>query len=272
MNVCERIRRRDIHLYLDHELSASEVLAVEKHLIECAQCQAVYQELRTVVDLVRGAQPLYEPPEGSFEAVRVVVVRRGRARYRFAGAAAAAVAVAAVVGLVVARPSSAGEFGAFAADSHLRYERRAMPLDIASGEPAVVSGWLGARVPFRLELPDYPQGGEPKRYRLTGARVLQYRNRDVAFLAYEMDGKPISLLMTTDPAAAPSGGAVYRSGALKFHFNETQGLKLIAWTDRGIHYSLVSALDARGAESCFICHETGRERRMIDDLKPGQIR
>ena len=269
MTPCERIRQQEIHLYLDNELSAPEVLALEEHLMQCDECRAVYQQLRSVVDVVRGVRPLYEAPARSHEAARAIVDRRRRLGRRFAGAAAAAVSVAAALGLLLAPPSSARAFSDFAADSHLRLEKQTLPLDIVSGEPGVVSGWLAARLPFHLELPNYPQeAGKPKRYRLTGARVLPYRNVDVAFLAYEMDGKPISLLMSSDRMAAPSGGAEYRSGALRFHVTEVKGLKLIRWTDRGIHYSLVSALDARGSESCIICHETARDRRMIDSLQP----
>jgi hypothetical protein len=85
-----------------------------------------------------------------------------------------------------------------------------------------------------------------------------------------MDRTPITLLMTSDPVAAPSGGVVYRSGALTFHFTDRKGLKLIAWTDRGIHYSLVSELGARGAESCIICHGRDDDRRVIEELRPGR--
>jgi anti-sigma factor RsiW len=190
---------------------------------------------------------------------------------RFAAAAAVAAAVVCFLGLLLVSPSSAREFRAFAVDSHLRYVKGSMPLDITSADPETVSRWLGGRLPFHLQWPDYPlDGGKAKRYRLTGARLLQYANSDVAFLAYEMDRTPITLLMTSDPVAAPSGGVVYRSGALTFHFTDRKGLKLIAWTDRGIHYSLVSELGARGAESCIICHGRDDDRRVIEELRPGR--
>jgi len=185
-------------------------------------------------------------------------------------AGTAGLAAACLLGILLIPSPSASEFNEFAAGSHLRYAKGAMPLDVASSEPEVVSRWLSTRLPFHLQLPNYPEGrGEPKRYRLVGARLLQYRNRDVAFLAYEMDHRPISLLMTSDPVATPSNGTVYRSGALAFHFSDRKGLKLIAWTDRGLHYSLVSELGANGAESCMICHGGEGQRRVIEELKPG---
>lgn len=45
----------------------------------------------------------------------------------------------------------------------------------------------GSAVPFHLTLPDYPEGG-PKRCVLAGARLMQYRGEDVAYVAYKVDG------------------------------------------------------------------------------------
>jgi anti-sigma factor RsiW len=268
MNHCRRLQERDVHLYVDNELSAAEVLEFERHLLDCSECCARFQQLRAVVDVVRGAQPLYEVPEHSRQGARAAVARCEQPRRRLAAAAACA-AMLAVLGLLWLF-GAAAEFTAFAADSHHRYASGMMPLDVASSDPEIVTRWLASRLPFHLQLPNYPEGGGEKRYHLVGARLLQYRNRNVAFLAYEMDRKPISLLMTSDAVAAPSGGALYRSGALKFHFSERDSLNLIAWTDRGVHYSLVSALGARGAESCIICHGGAGERRVIDALRPGR--
>ncbi len=270
MSRCRQMRAL-LHLYVDNELAPPEVLELEAHLVDCPTCDSEYQKVRAVVDTVRGASPLYEAPESSRRRAEQLVARSERprrGRYR-AAAAVAAVAGLAAVTLLTLRRSSSGEFAAYAADTHLRFARGAMPLDIASSEPAVVSAWLKTRLPFHLELPDYPAGpGERKRYELVGARLLQYANEDVGYLAYQMDGKPISLLMAATAEAAPSGGELFRSGALTFHFASRKGLKLISWTDRGIHYCLVSELEAGAAESCVVCHGAAAERRKFEGLKP----
>lgn len=270
MKPCGRLSTHEVQRYLDNELSAAELLECERHLMECSDCRRSYEELRAVVDVIRGAQPLYDAPESCFGRARAMIADHERWKMRMTAAAAAAVIVVCVLAFLRVASSAAGEFNAFAVDSHLRYARGAMPLDVASSDPEYVSRWLRRRLPFRLQLPNYPENTHGrKRYRLTGARLLQYRDSDVAFLAYEMEGKPISLLMASDPVAAPSGGTVYQSGALNFHFSERRGFRVIAWTDRGIHYSLVSALGAKGAESCMICHGRAGDRRVIEELKPG---
>jgi hypothetical protein len=217
------------------------------------------------VDAVRGASPLYEAPDRCYAAVEGMVAawERRRKRRRWAQAAAAAAALVAVAGAWV----SAGRSGyeQFAAQAHRDYARGAFPLDLASRQPRVVSSWLEPRVPFHLTLPNYPEG-EPKRYALAGARLMQYRGENVAYLAYEMDRKPISLFISSSPRILPSGGESYRSGGLTFYFSSEQGLRIITWKDKGLTYAQVSDLDVKGAESCAICHGAEGERRKFEGL------
>lgn len=272
MNRCSGFREK-IHLYVDAELEPAETLELERHLVECSECSTEYQQLRAVVDAVRGAKPLYEAGERSFEKAQEIVARyQSPARGAWLRIAAAVLAAAGLSALVLLwfSPWRSRQFAEFAADAHLRYARGAMPLDVVSKDPDSVSRWLRARLPFHFELPNYPvEPGQEKRYRLAGARLLQYMNDDAGYLAYEMNGRPISLLLASIPEAAPSGGEVYRSGRLAFHFTYHKGLKVISWTDNGLHYALVSDISARGAESCVICHDRAADRRVIEGLHPG---
>jgi len=262
---CSEVRPR-IALYVDREVAGTEALDFEAHLTECAECRREYDELRATVDAVRGANPIYEVPERSYAAVEGMVAkweRRQRQRRWVPAVAAAAVLLA----MIAAWWVSAGRSGyeQFAAQAHRNYARRTFPLDIASSQPQVVSDWLQPRVPFHLTLPNYPEGG-PKRYALAGARLMQYRGEDVAYLAYEMDHKPISLLISSSSRIMPTGGESYRSGELTFYFSSEQGLRIITWKDKGLTYAQVSDLDVKGAESCAICHGAEGERRKFEGL------
>ena len=264
MMSCSEIRPR-IALYVDREVTGAEALDFEAHLTECAECRRAYDDLRVTVDAVRGARPLYEVPERSYAAVQGMVAdweRRQRQRRWVPLAAAAAVLVAGGITWVSAARSG---YETFAALAHRNYARGAFPLDVASSQPQVVSNWLEARVPFHLTLPNYPEGG-PKRYALVGARLMQYRGEDVAYLAYEMDRKPISLLISSSSRIMPSGGESYQSGGLTFYFSSEQGLRIITWKDKGLTYAQVSDLDVKGAESCVICHGAEGERRKFEGL------
>jgi anti-sigma factor RsiW len=267
MMKCSEIRPR-IALYIDREVTGAEALEFEAHLTECAECRREYDEMRGTVDAVRGATPLYDAAEKSYAAVRGMVAgweRRQRLR-RWATAAALAAAVAVLIALAIPRFSTGrSEYEQFAARAHRNFANGAFPLDVSSSQPRVVSSWLEPRVPFHLTLPNYPEGGQ-KRYALAGARLMQYRGEDVAYLAYEMDRKPISLLISSSSKIVPSGGESYRSGGLTFYFSSEEGLRIISWKDKGLIYAQVSDLDVKGAESCAICHGAEGERRKFEGL------
>lgn len=264
MRSCSEIRPR-IALYVDREVTGAEALDFEAHLTECAHCRGEYDDLRGTVDAVRGASPLYEVPERSYAAVEGLVAdwERRQRRYRWAPAAAAAAVFLAVAIAWVSAALSGYE--KFAAQTHRSYARGAFPLDVTSGQPQVVSAWLEPRVPFHVALPNYPEGG-PKRYALVGARLMQYRGEDVAYVAYEMDRKPISLLISSSSRILPAGGESYQSGGLTFYFSSEQGLRIISWKDKGLTYAQVSDLDVKGAESCVICHGAEGERPKFEGL------
>lgn len=265
MKACGDIRPR-IEWYVDQELGGAEALDIEAHLIECDACRRTYEELRGTVDAVRGARPLYEAPERSYAASAAAVAnweRRARNR-RWVPAATAAGVLLAIAGFGWMSSEGAG-LQTFASRAHRDYARGAFPLDVASSEPQVVSEWLEPRVPFHLRLPNYPEGGR-KRYSLSGARLMQYRGEDVAYLAYEMGSKPISLLISSSSRILPAGGESYRSGGLTFHFSSDRGLRIITWTDKGLTYAQVSDLNVKGAESCGICHGSEGERRKFEGL------
>jgi anti-sigma factor RsiW len=133
--------------------------------------------------------------------------------------------------------------------------------------PDVVSGWLQSHLPFHLSLPNFPsQPGEPKGYSLVGARLMQFDGQDVAYLAYTMQSRPISLLVAAGASVVPSSGEAYKAGKLLFHFSAERNLKLITWRDRGLSYALVSDVQIEGAQSCIVCHGSQPERQKFENL------
>jgi anti-sigma factor RsiW len=267
--MCDENKSR-IHLYLDGELQPAEALLLETHLVECPSCRAEYESLVSVVETVRAAQPLYQPSEECAHRAQQVVSAHRRRLALYRGAIAASILLIAALAWEAfsQRMARQDRFAAFAAEAHLRYERGALPLDIRTEEPKAVAEWLSRRLPFHLTLPNYPeQTGHAKKYSLVGARLLQYREEDVAYLSYQMDRHPISLLMASSARILPSGGELFRSGGLTFHSTSRDGLQMITWVDKGLSYALVSDLGAVGAESCAICHGREDDRRKFERLR-----
>jgi anti-sigma factor RsiW len=245
-------------------------LALEAHLMECSVCRKEFEALLEAVDTVRSARSLYEAPETSRRRVaQLIDGHKRRRRWQLSAAAAVFLVLLFLFGAMVERLTAGDKLAAFAAESHVRYSRGALPLDIHSNEPHAVADWLSSRLPFRLTLPSYPEPpGRAKKYVLEGARLAQLSDIDMAYLAYRMDNRPISLMMTSSSRMVPSGGDVYHSGGLAFHINTYKGLRVITWADRGISYALVSDLAAEGSESCMICHGAETERPKLAPLGP----
>lgn len=161
------------------------------------------------------------------------------------------------------------DFALMAVGTHQRHMRGQLPLEIATTQPAQVHNWFKDKVSFEVELPTYQeQSGQEKLYDLEGARLVGYQNDYAAYVAYRMRQRPISLLITSEQTARPSGGEEIVAKGLTFHYDSINGFKVITWSDRGLTYALVSDLEERGQQSCIVCHQGTRDRDFIEGLKP----
>jgi anti-sigma factor RsiW len=210
-------------------------------------------------------------------AQRPSATRSAAPRLAFPRMLALACVLAAVLfaGFWILRPRPAmptpSEFAIMAVDTHSRRIRNQLPLEIETASPAEISDWFSGKVPFSLKLPTYQENsGQEKLYHLEGARLVGFKNDYAAFVAYRMRNRPITLVVTSNRVAMPSGGEEIPSKGLKFHYDAINGLKVITWTDRGLTYALVSDLEERGQQSCIVCHEGTKDRDFIENLKLGR--
>ena len=289
---CEEIRGR-LTLYLDDELQGEERATIEAHLSECESCASIFARELSFLKSVSESGPLHvASPELRVKVEELLSERQissripvakakqsllGRRR-RFAWLVAAAALLILLLPIVVwrmtrrtdtspiKRPSS---FALMAADTHLRQTRGQLPLEMESASPQDISAWFSNKVNFRVKLPNYQESsGQEKLYTLEGARLVGFQNDYAAYVAYRMGDRPISLVITSESAAKPSGGEEIAARGLMFHYNAINGLKVLTWSDRGLTYALVSDLDERGQQSCIVCHEGTKDRDFIEPLKP----
>jgi len=301
MNHCEHTRAQMV-FYLDDELQSDERHALEAHLRNCAACRERYDQERQFLESIRGARPLHSaPPElrarlenalsdapSPHTAPPELRQRVERSLWRFNLAAnrpdrlrrltarAAMVVMALLLGLWAwseyhkLRPyPQPSDFALMAVDTHQRHLRGQLPLEIASAAPEQISKWFIGKVGFRVELPNYQElSGQEKLYDLEGGRLVGYRNDYAAYVAYRMQQRPISLLVTSEQTARPSGGEEIVSKGITFHYDSISGFKVITWADRGLTYALVSDLEERGQQSCIVCHQGTKDQNFIEGLKP----
>jgi anti-sigma factor RsiW len=267
--------REHIPLYLDDELQEGERLAVETHIKGCPDCRVALDAERELILAIRKARPIYRTPL-SLETKIAQLLRNSGCRRNFVSSRlviAACALLLLVVGLLwLAGARSAREertsFVSMAVNNHLRYLKGQLPLEVFSDSPEKISAWFAGKLGFNLRLPDYPQGPtEPKPYHVEGARLVGFKEDYAAYIVYRLKGHPISLVVTSDTVAKPSGGEEIPWEGLRFHFQSIAGWKVLTWSDAGLTYALVSNLEERGQASCIVCHQ---DERVFRGLQPSQ--
>jgi anti-sigma factor RsiW len=278
-------------LYLDNELQGDERGMVEAHLADCESCAAIFARELNFLNAVRESATLHvAPPELRAKVQKILSegvsgVGGGVSENRPRRASRVSWLVAAAAGLLLlllpllawrivkqsSTPSSRGasNFALMAAETHLRHMRGQLPLETESADPQQISSWFVNKVNFSVKLPNYQESsGQEKLYTLEGARLVNYQKDYVAYVAYKMKERPISLVVTSDSLARPWGGEEIQARGLTFHYNAIDGLKVLTWSDRGLTYALVSDLEERGQQSCIVCHEGTKDRDLLEPLKP----
>jgi anti-sigma factor RsiW len=255
-----------IPLYLDDELQEAERLAVETHIKNCPDCRAALDAERELIAAIRNARPLYTTPPALQKNIAGLVQSSG-ARPKFVSfrplLAACVLLSLSLAVFWLAAPKFFREdrssFVTMAVNNHVRYLKGQLPLEVFSDSPEKISTWFAGKLGFNLKLPDYPQGpAEPKPYDVEGGRLVGFKEDYAAYIVYRLKGHPISLVVTSDSAAKPSGGEEIPWEGLRFHFQSIAGWKVLTWSDNGLTYALVSNLEERGQASCIVCHQDER--------------
>lgn len=299
MKQCEDARAQ-VAFYLDNELKGDELRAFEAHLGACPDCRRLCEDERSFLALVRAARPLYVAPTKLRDQVERTLLNapapyaaspqlRRRVQQSIWQASATAfdlsnarrtlmlafIAVFVLAGIWIvasrrdAPANGPSEFALMAVQTHQRYVRGQLPLEISSVSPEKISRWFANKVSFSLELPSYQEAsGQEKLYSLEGARLVGFNKDYAAYVAYQMRQRPISLVVTSNSVALPNGGAEIIMKDITFHYDSIDGYKVMTWSHRGLTYALVSDLEQFGLESCMVCHAGTKDRDFIESLKP----
>jgi|GEM_PF-1390338 len=274
--------RRFLGPWKDGELDPADAARVEAHLAGCPACaaQARFEkwfagEVQRLADRPRAPERLAQ--RVSFELRRAQRARRVRRAVWAVGGAAAAAALALLVVLLArgpvasgpgsvadrsaaAQPSGAGGvapsappappgfrlatqadgdwFAAELLDRHDRAVRRALPLELSTADGNAVSGWFEDKVPFRFRAPRF---ADP-RVRLRGGRLTHLGDRDAAYLAYELQGRPLSVLVVRGDAGPVGGERAYDAGGRTVFAGRREPVSYAAFRDGDLVYALVSDL------------------------------
>ncbi len=220
--------------YADQELDISDMLAVERHLENCLDCQREYAEQRGVTARMRDAPAYFDAP--AHLAKRINAALTGdRMHYkdwivsRFNAGAAITVLLAASwsIGLYLSLPSAQDRLIDEVIASHVRSLQVDHLSDVASSDLHTVKPWFNGKLNFSPPVVDLTPQGFP----LVGGRLDYLSGRPVAALIYRHNQHPINLyIWPTDN----------KDTALQVQTR--QGYHLVRWTTGGMNYWMVSDL------------------------------
>ncbi len=222
-----------LDIYLDGELPADEMKALDIHLRSCPSCAA---DILSHVQLKRAMQSAGKRYSPSPE-LRQRIQRKSAARPRFSLgrvwlAATAAVVVLFVAGLVtnyVGRQRLEREL-AFSevADLHVAALASPNPVDVVSTDRHTVKPWFQGKIPFTFNLPDL----QSTEFSLVGGRLTYLGQAPGAQLIYQVRKHQISVFIFQHRAVSPALRS--NSGPLKnISFN------LQSWSEGGLRYVVI---------------------------------
>jgi mycothiol system anti-sigma-R factor len=273
-----------IQIYLDRELSGQDLEDFPPHLKECDACRTELEAQERLSALLHRSRPLYSAPDAlrarvmqaaesfnSTTSYAPVHVRRriataaawplqaaGRGAHKWGALVVTILLVAA--GLLplpgIMQRSRANSYMEAAVAAHRSFLNGSLPLEVQSDLPSVVTAWFAGKVPFTFRLPSSPEDLEHQQiYRLTGGRLVNYKNEYAALIAYQMKRQKISLLVSSSKSAVAAGGEEVLSGGILFHYRKQASFNVITWSNLGLTYALVSSLPGSGRQSCLVCHQ-----------------
>jgi len=166
-------------------------------------------------------------------------------------------------------PLAGSRFAQFAVSTHRRHFQGGLALDVNADSQQVLNAWFKDNVPFPLTLPESPSLQDENRpYRLNGARLVRFRAKTAAFVAYQADAGAVSLMVAPDSIAVAAGGIEVPFKKVSFHYRNVEGYKVVTWSAHGLTYALVSQEGNRTQQSCMVCHSAMRDRDLTKTPAP----
>jgi hypothetical protein len=160
--------------------------------------------------------------------------------------------------------SSAGfsgtKFAELATDTHKEYVEGKLALDVHSDSQQLVNHWFEGKTQFAVTVPASPAApGEQRPFHVQGARVVRVGGKAAAYIAYQMQSDPVSLVIIPESVAVASGGTQLSFKKVSFHYAMFEGYKVVTWSVHGLTYALVSKEGNHTQRSCMVCHSAMKD-------------
>ena len=240
---CQRSREL-ASAYLDNELSATESLAVERHLHECADCSREASALAALSDKIRSQARYHTASPALTDRVRTASAPAtlGQPVTKFpnrsffsgwvptTGAAAMAILLAGVALWQFTGRNLETRLSNEMLSSHIRSTLSQQPFDIASADRHTVKPWFHGKLNFAPPIIDLSAQG----FVLLGGRMDFVDGRTVPVIVYGRRKHVVNLYVWPNPGHADQPPKP----------SSLNGYNLIGWQRDGMRLSAISDLAA----------------------------
>ncbi len=250
-----------VDAYVDQELDEQDVAEMEAHLAQCDECR---QEVAAQVRFKEGFKALLsqdtapeslrerifaglddielelpeEPVASNSDVVSLAEAKKRRTRPAWIAlpiAAAAALLFVVVPNFTVA-PSGADPLPVV--EQTVDWHRGDFPIEVTGPEAAEVSQWFRGKVGFPVRPPAF--GDMP--VNLLGGRIAHVKEQRAAYLLYEYNGTPVSVMAFDGKGLSVPSDKVRKVGNRDVAIWNQAGYEVAVIRDAGVTYTFTSAL------------------------------
>ncbi|MBV8780153.1 MAG: anti-sigma factor [Phycisphaerae bacterium] len=240
----------ELHAYLDGELSATESVAFEQHLVSCDACRAILADDKQLREAMSNGGLYHRAPTQLIERIEALIpadvnhsgqallqLRSSRNLHRrwwtigITSMAAAAIAACLVIVIVAIQSRGNGDnlLAQEIVSSHVRSMMVDHLLDVRSTDRHTVKPWFDGKLDFAPPVKDTTAQGFP----LIGGRLDYIGDRPVASLVYKRQQHLINLFIWTSGQTSDDNDRLLTR----------QGYNLVRWTHAGMAFWAVSDLE-----------------------------
>ena len=134
-------------------------------------------------------------------------------------------------------PASSSSLATPIVEEAVTWHRRNLPVEVTGPSDARVRRWFDGKVNFPVRLPQFEKRA-PGQVQLLGARLSNVKERQAAYVVYEVDGKKMSV-MAFDGRDIPRPS---RDRGEPIYFENSSGYNVAVIEDNGITYSITSEM------------------------------
>jgi anti-sigma factor (TIGR02949 family) len=230
-----------IDLYLDGEFGERERMEFEAHLGECESCRRKVKMQGQWRSAIRQAAPREPVPAALRSRIsqQLALETHGPSRRRRLQKLAVQLIPYGMAAVVASSfLLSRIDWSPISADVIAKHQRN-LPIEISGGNDQV-RRWYADKVDFPVHLPSFAKTSQT--VALRGGRLTNVRDRQAAYLVYDVDGNKVSVFIFDPGKLILEARRKQLIGNREVYFDDERGYHVALYRDEGVGYAIASDL------------------------------